>query len=77
MIIAYMGFGMLGGRHTVVQAPPTNDEAAAPWRVGKPTTFDIGTAKGVTLARRSFGRGSLSVGGADLYDVLDRKCSQR
>jgi multiple antibiotic resistance protein len=30
MIIAYMGFGMLGGRHTVVQAPPTNDEAAAP-----------------------------------------------
>jgi multiple antibiotic resistance protein len=25
-----MGFGMLGGRHTVVQAPPTNDEAAAP-----------------------------------------------
>lgn len=30
MIIAYMGFGMLGGRHTVGQAPPTNDEAAAP-----------------------------------------------
>jgi multiple antibiotic resistance protein len=30
MIIAYMGFGMLGGRHTVVQAAPTNDEAAAP-----------------------------------------------
>jgi multiple antibiotic resistance protein len=25
-----MGFGMLGGRHTVVQEPPTNDEAAAP-----------------------------------------------
>ena len=30
MIIAYMGFDMLGGRHTVGQAPPTNDEAAAP-----------------------------------------------
>jgi multiple antibiotic resistance protein len=30
MIITYMGFGMLSGRHTVVQAPPTNDEAAAP-----------------------------------------------
>jgi multiple antibiotic resistance protein len=29
MIIAYMGFDMLGGRHTVGQAPPTNDEAAA------------------------------------------------
>jgi len=29
MIIAYMGFNMLGGRHTVGQAPPTNSEAAA------------------------------------------------
>ena len=29
MIIAYMGFDMLGGGHTVGQAPPTNDEAAA------------------------------------------------
>jgi multiple antibiotic resistance protein len=29
MIIAYMGFNMLGGRHTVGQAPPTDDEAAA------------------------------------------------
>jgi len=29
MIIAYMGFNMLGGRHTVGQAPPSDDEAAA------------------------------------------------
>ena len=29
MIIAYMGFDMLGGRHTVGQAPPADDEAAA------------------------------------------------
>jgi multiple antibiotic resistance protein len=30
MIIAYMGFDMLSGRHTVVQKPPANDEAAVP-----------------------------------------------
>ena len=30
MIIAYMGFDMLGGGHTVGQALPTNGEAAAP-----------------------------------------------
>ena len=30
MIIAYMGFDMLGGGHTVGQAPPTNDETTAP-----------------------------------------------
>ena len=29
MIIAYMGFDMLRGGHTVGQAPPTNDDAAA------------------------------------------------
>jgi small neutral amino acid transporter SnatA (MarC family) len=29
MIIAYMGFDMLGGRHTVGQAPPSDDDAAA------------------------------------------------
>jgi multiple antibiotic resistance protein len=28
MIIAYMGFDMLSGRHTVGQAPPADDEAA-------------------------------------------------
>src|SRR5262249_12717852 len=27
-IIAYMGFGMLSGRHTVSQAPPTDHDAA-------------------------------------------------
>ncbi len=30
MIIAYMGFDMLNGRHTVGQAPPMDDDAAAP-----------------------------------------------
>jgi multiple antibiotic resistance protein len=30
MIIAYMGFDMLRGGHTVGQAPPTEDAAAAP-----------------------------------------------
>jgi MarC family membrane protein len=29
MIIAYMGFDMLGGRHTVGQAPPTDDDTDA------------------------------------------------
>lgn len=29
VIIAYMGFDMLGGGHTVGQAPPMNDEVAA------------------------------------------------
>jgi multiple antibiotic resistance protein len=29
MIIAYMGFDMLSGRHTVGQAPPTDGDAAA------------------------------------------------
>jgi multiple antibiotic resistance protein len=29
VIIAYMGFDMLGGGHTVGQTPPSNDEAAA------------------------------------------------
>ena len=29
LIIAYMGFDMLGGRHTVGQAPPSDDEADA------------------------------------------------
>jgi MarC family integral membrane protein len=30
MIIAYMGFDMLSGRHTVGQAPPSDDGAATP-----------------------------------------------
>ena len=30
MIIAYMGFDMLRGGHMVGQAPPTDDDAAAP-----------------------------------------------
>src|SRR5215472_3725818 len=30
MIIAYMGFDMLRGGHTVGQTPPTDDDAAAP-----------------------------------------------
>src|SRR5262245_21805126 len=30
MIIAYMGFDMLRGGHSVGQAPPTDDDAAAP-----------------------------------------------
>jgi len=45
------------------------------WRVGSPTTFDIGTAKGITLSRMTVHPGSVPLGGGDLYDALESKCA--
>ena len=45
------------------------------WRVGAPTTFDIGAAKGITLRGVTVRRGSDLLGGGDLYEVLEGKCA--
>ena len=47
------------------------------WRVGAPTTFDIGTAKGVTLNGMTVHPGSVPLGGGDLYEALENKCAGR
>ena len=45
------------------------------WRVGAPTTFDIGTAKGITLSGMIVHPRSVPLGGGDLYEVLESKCA--
>ena len=45
------------------------------WRVGAPTTFDIGAAKGITLSGVTVRPGSVLFGGGDLYEVLESKCA--
>ena len=45
------------------------------WRVGAPTTFDIGTAKGITLSGMTVHLGSVPLGGGDLYEALESKCA--
>jgi len=47
------------------------------WRVGAPTTFDIGTAKGVTLSGTTVRPRSVLLGGGDLYEALENKCAGR
>lgn len=44
------------------------------WYVGPPTTFDIGNVKRATMADQRIAPRFLNMGGADLYDVLERKC---
>jgi len=44
------------------------------WYVGAPTTFDIGSVKHMTLSQSVIDPHFMNVGGADLYDVLNRKC---
>ena len=45
------------------------------WRVGAPTTFDIGTAKGITLSGMTVYPRSAPLGGGDLYEALESKCA--
>jgi hypothetical protein len=45
------------------------------WRVGAPTTFDIGTAKRITLGGVTVRPLSVPLGGGDLYDALESKCA--
>jgi len=45
------------------------------WRVGAPTTFDFGTAKGITLSGITVNPRSVPLGGGDLYDALENKCA--
>jgi hypothetical protein len=47
------------------------------WRVGAPTTFNIGTAKGITLSGMTVHPGSVPLGGGDLYERLESKCAGR
>jgi hypothetical protein len=44
------------------------------WYVGAPTTFDIGNMKEVTLGNTLVTQSFMRMGGASLYDVLERKC---
>lgn len=44
------------------------------WYVAKRTKFDIGQMKGFELADQAITPHSFSVSGADLYDVITRKC---
>ena len=45
------------------------------WRVGAPTTFNIGTAKGITLTGMTVYPRSVPLGGGDLYEALESKCT--
>jgi hypothetical protein len=45
------------------------------WRVGAQTTFDIGTAKGITLRGMTVRPRSVLLGGGDLYEILESKCA--
>ena len=45
------------------------------WRVGAPTTFNIGTAKGITLSDATVRPFSVLLGGGDLYEILESKCA--
>ena len=47
------------------------------WRVGAPTTFDFGTAKGITLSGITVNPRSVPLGGGDLYETLESKCAGR
>ena len=47
------------------------------WAVGAPTTFDLGTVKGATVARKIIQPGSESVGGIDLFAALEQKCRKK
>jgi hypothetical protein len=44
------------------------------WRPIGFVTFDIGSAKGVTLFNLLIKQGSLKIGGFDVYDALQGKC---
>ena len=47
------------------------------WRVGAPTTFNIGTAKGITFSGMTVHPGSVPLRGGDLYETLESKCAGR
>jgi hypothetical protein len=47
------------------------------WAVGAPTTFDLGTVKGATVAGKIIQPGSESVGGIDLFAALEQKCRKK
>jgi hypothetical protein len=47
------------------------------WAVGAPTTFDLGTVKGATVADKIIQPGSDSVGGIDLFAALEQKCGKK
>lgn len=44
------------------------------WYVGAPTTFDIGNVKAMTIGNQLIPPGTMRLSGADLYEVLERKC---
>ncbi len=44
------------------------------WFAATRTTFDIGNARAITLANQAVGPRFFNIGGADLYEVLERKC---
>jgi hypothetical protein len=44
------------------------------WYVGAPTTFDVGNARSLTLSNTLVGPRFMDAGGADLYQVIEKKC---
>jgi len=44
------------------------------WRVDGTTTFDAGAATAVTLSNKNIRPGTMDVGGADLFDVIEAEC---
>jgi hypothetical protein len=47
------------------------------WFVRGPVTFDVGSAKGMTLENQVIPPGFMRIGGIDLYVLLERKCVAR
>jgi hypothetical protein len=47
------------------------------WYVGAPTTFDIGDTKAMTIGNQLIAPNTMNLGGANLYEVLERKCGGR
>ncbi len=45
------------------------------WYAEKPASFHVGEGKPVTVERQVIGPGSHTMGGIDLYLLLERKCA--
>jgi hypothetical protein len=47
------------------------------WLPREVTTFDIGDVTSLSVGPVPIGPGALHVGGADLYEVLEKKCASK
>ena len=87
-LMLMVGFAALSIGFVAAQSdeplPPNTIKCAAftkrpdgSWYVEKPTTFDFGSMKAVTISDEVIGPHTVSIDRFDFYDVLERKCGRR